>query len=64
MSRPPGKNILNNDIAIGAAINHNVLTPFFDVFYTHNDFKPYVNNISETNNYTVSEGNIVAALFS
>ncbi|MEP6947774.1 MAG: DUF5686 family protein [Ginsengibacter sp.] len=44
-----------NDIAIGAAVNHNILTPFFDVFYTHNDFKPYVNNISEANNYTVSE---------
>ena len=52
-----------NNIAIGAAVNHNILTPFFDVFYTHNNFKPYVNNISETNNYTVSEG-IVSLRFS
>ena len=45
---------LNNDLAIGAAINHNVLTPFFDVYYTYKDFKPYVNNISETNTYAVN----------
>jgi hypothetical protein len=45
---------VNNDVAIGAAINHNELTPFFDVYYTYKDFKPYLNNISETKNYTVS----------
>jgi hypothetical protein len=49
---------VNNDVAIGAAINHNVLTPFFDVYYTHNDFKPYLNNISETNSYGVSEATL------
>ncbi len=49
---------LNNDLAIGAAMNHNVLTPFFDVYYTYNDFKPYINNISETNSYAVSEATL------
>ena len=44
-----------NNIAIGAAVNHNIFTPFFDVYYTHNGFKPYLNNISETNNYIVNE---------
>ena len=33
---------LNNDWAIGAGINHNVLTPFFNVYYTYGDFKPYL----------------------
>ena len=53
---------LNNDVAIGAAINHNVLTPFFDVYYTYKDFKPYVNNISETNTYAVSEATFPCAI--
>src|SRR6185312_9589735 len=25
---------ISNDIAIGAAVNHNILTPFFNVYYT------------------------------
>ncbi|MEO8764308.1 MAG: DUF5686 family protein [Ginsengibacter sp.] len=49
---------LTNDVALGIAANHNILTPFFDVYYTHNDFKPYVNNISETNNYAISGGTL------
>jgi hypothetical protein len=44
-----------NDIALGASVNHNILTPFFPVYYTHNDFKPYLDNSSETNNYIVNE---------
>jgi hypothetical protein len=47
-----------NNIAIGAAVNHNILTPFFDVYYTHNGFKPYLNNISESNNYIVNEATL------
>ncbi|MGH2566014.1 MAG: DUF5686 family protein, partial [Ginsengibacter sp.] len=45
---------LTNDLAVGAAINHNTLTPFFDVFYTYKDFKPFINNISESDNYIVN----------
>jgi len=49
---------ISNDIAIGAAVNHNILTPFFDVYYTYNDFKPYINNINETNNYAVNQATL------
>ena len=49
---------LSNDWAIGADINHNVLTPFFNVYYTYNDFKPYVDSLSESNHYTVNDATI------
>ncbi len=49
---------LNNDIAIGASINHNVLTPFFNVYYTHDDFKPYTDSLSEVNKYVVNEASV------
>lgn len=49
---------LNNDWAIGADINHNVLTPFFKVYYTHGDFKPYLDSLSESNHYTVNDATI------
>lgn len=49
---------LNNDWAIEADINHNVLTPFFNVYYTYGDFKPYTDSLSETNNYTVNDATI------
>lgn len=49
---------LSNDWAIGADINHNVLTPFFSVYYTNGDFKPYTDSLSESNHYTVNDGSI------
>ena len=49
---------LSNDWAIGADINHNVLTPFFNVYYTYADFKPYVDSLSESNNYIVNDATI------
>ncbi|HEY5408233.1 MAG TPA: DUF5686 family protein [Ginsengibacter sp.] len=49
---------LSSDWAIGADINHNVLTPFFSVFYTNGDFKPYTDSLSESNRYTVNDGTI------
>ncbi len=45
---------LSNDWAIGAGFNHNVLTPFFNVYYTNGDFKPYLDSIYQTKNYTVN----------
>lgn len=49
---------LSKDWAIGADINHNVLTPFFNVYYTYGDFKPYTDSLSETNHYTVNTATI------
>ena len=49
---------LSSDWAIRADINHNVLTPFFSVFYTNGDFKPYTDSLSEANHYTVNDGTI------
>ena len=49
---------LNNDWAIGADINHNVLTPFFSVYYTHDNFKPYTDSLSESDNYVISDAKI------
>lgn len=46
---------LNDDWAIRADINHNVLTPFFSVYYTNGDFKPYTDSLSESNHYTVND---------
>ncbi len=46
---------LSNDWAIEVDVNHNVLTPFFNVYYTYGDFKPYTDSLNETNNYTVND---------
>ncbi|MDQ6901931.1 MAG: DUF5686 and carboxypeptidase regulatory-like domain-containing protein [Bacteroidota bacterium] len=46
---------LSNDWAIEVDVNHNVLTPFFNVYYTYGDFKPYTDSLSETSNYTVND---------
>jgi hypothetical protein len=47
---------LDNGIGIGAQVNHNIFTPFFNVYYTHKDFKPIiVNTPGANNNYTVNE---------
>jgi len=46
---------LSDDWAIRADINHNVLTPFFSVYYTNGDFKPYTDSLSESNHYTVND---------
>ncbi len=46
----------NDGIAIGAEINHKVLTPFFDVYYTYKDFNPYiVNSHGNNSNYIINE---------
>ena len=49
------KKYFDNGIGLGAEISHNILTPFFNVYYTHNDFKPYINAPGIDNNYTVNE---------
>ncbi|MEO7120914.1 MAG: DUF5686 family protein [Ginsengibacter sp.] len=49
---------LSNDWAIEADVNHNVLTPFFSVYYTYGDFKPYTDSLSETNRYSVNDATI------
>lgn len=49
---------LSNDWAIEADVNHNVLTPFFNVYYTYGDFKPYTDSLSESNHYTVNDATI------
>jgi hypothetical protein len=50
------KKYLNKNISIGVEANHNVLTPFFNVYYTNNDFKPYLQTINGVNNsYTINE---------
>ncbi|MDE3214332.1 MAG: hypothetical protein KGM98_13950, partial [Bacteroidota bacterium] len=49
---------LNSDWAIGADINHNVLTPFFNVYYTHDNFKPYLDSIYGTQHYTVNAASV------
>ncbi|MEO8412807.1 MAG: DUF5686 family protein [Ginsengibacter sp.] len=49
---------LNNDWAVGADVNHNVLTPFFNVYYTYGDFKPYVDSLSESNHYAINDATI------
>jgi hypothetical protein len=49
---------LSPDWAIEADINHNVLTPFFSVYYTHDDFKPFTDSLSESNHYTINDGTI------
>ncbi|HWH62867.1 MAG TPA: DUF5686 family protein, partial [Ginsengibacter sp.] len=50
---------LNNDWAIGAGINHNVLTPFFNVYYTYGNFTPYIyDGHSESNHYTINEASL------
>lgn len=49
---------LSSDWAIGADINHNSLTPFFNVYYTYGDFKPFVDSLSETNHYTINDATV------
>jgi len=49
---------LTSDWAIGADVNHNQLTPFFSVFYTYGNFKPFTDSLSESNYYTVNDGKI------
>ena len=49
------KKYFDNGIGLGAEINHNILTPFFNVYYTYNDFKPYIiNTPGVNNNYAVN----------
>jgi Family of unknown function (DUF5686)/CarboxypepD_reg-like domain len=49
---------LNSDWAVGANINHNIITPFFNVFYTHDNFKPYLDSLSGTDHYDVNEASV------
>lgn len=49
---------LTSDWAIGADINHNVLTPFFNVYYTNKDFSPFLDSIYGTDHYAVNEAGV------
>lgn len=49
----------NNGIGIGGELNHNAITPFFDVYYTHDGFEPYIMAKPGVNNdYTTNEGTV------
>ena len=54
------KKYFNNGIGIVVEMNHNAITPFFNVYYTYNGFEPFimtkpgVNNDFTTNEATVS----------
>jgi hypothetical protein len=50
------KKYFDNGIGMGAEVNHIIFTPFFNVYYTYNDFKPYiVTTPGVNNNYAVNE---------
>jgi len=49
------KKFLSNDWAIGVDVNNNILTPFFNSYYTYGNFKPYLDSLKQTNSYAVSE---------
>ncbi len=50
------KKYFTNGIGIGAELRHTALTPFFNVYYTHGDFKPYiVIKPGSNNDYDVNE---------
>ncbi len=49
----------DNGIGIGAELKNSSLTPFFNVYYTHNDFTPYiVTKPGFNNDYTVNEATV------
>ncbi len=49
----------NNGIAIGGQINHNAITPFFDVYYTYDGFEPFLMTKPGVNNdYTINEATV------
>lgn len=49
----------NNGIGIGGEINHDVITPFFDVYYTYNGFEPFIMaKPGVNNNYTTNEATV------
>lgn len=53
------KKYFNNDIGIGVEINHNVITPFFNVYYSYNSFKPFIiTKPGVNNNYITNEATI------
>ncbi len=53
------KKYFDNGIGIGAEMMHSALTPFFNVYYTHGDFKPYIETKPGVNkDYEVNEATI------
>jgi hypothetical protein len=53
------KKYFNNGVGIGASLQHSALTPFFNVYYTYNNFLPYLLSKPGVNgNYTVNEATI------
>lgn len=50
----------NNGIGIGAEIKQSALTPFFNVYYTYNDFTPYIVTKPGVNSdYKVNEATVL-----
>ncbi len=50
------KRFFNNGIGIGTEIKNSTLSPFFNVYYTHDGFTPYLyNKPGVYNNYKVNE---------
>ncbi len=49
----------NNGIGIGAELKNSAITPFFNVYYTHDDFTPYIVTKPGVNNdYKVNEATL------
>ena len=50
------KKYFDNGISIGTSLKHSALTPFFNVYYTYNNFQPYIQTKPGINkDYTVNE---------
>jgi len=53
------KKYFDNGIGISTSLKHSSLTPFFNVYYTYNNFQPYIQMKPGVNNdYTVNEASI------
>jgi len=53
------KKFFDNGIGIATSLKHSALTPFFNVYYTYNNFQPYIESKPGVNNdYTVNEATV------
>lgn len=53
------KKYFDNGISIGTSVKHSALTPFFNVYYTYNNFQPYIQTKPGINkDYTVNEATV------
>ena len=53
------KKYFDNGFGITTSLNHSALTPFFNVYYTYNNFQPYIQTKPGINkDYTVNEATV------